>query len=169
MFRINFNWRILNSWLDFNKGTWLNFRWKKPHRSIDLWGSNIVIATGFEPVTVCLEGRCSIQLSYATKNKKGDEKAHPLVGVPGFEPGISWSQTRRHNRTRPYPVKKRIKSLLFISISFWSLSESECKNNDNVVFCKHSQKKALWHYPSWVSLCGERGIRTPGTLTRTPV
>ena len=25
-----------------------------------------VIALGFEPRTVCLEGRCSIQLSYAT-------------------------------------------------------------------------------------------------------
>ena len=65
-----------------------------------------MIATGFEPVTVCLEGRCSIQLSYATKNKKGDEKAHPLVGVPGFEPGISWSQTRRHNRTSHTPLKR---------------------------------------------------------------
>ena len=29
--------------------------------------SDCVIAIGFEPMTVCLEGRCSIQLSYATK------------------------------------------------------------------------------------------------------
>ena len=28
--------------------------------------SGLVIAKGFEPLTVCLEGRCSIQLSYAT-------------------------------------------------------------------------------------------------------
>ncbi len=30
-----------------------------------------VIETGFEPVTVCLEGRCSIQLSYSTIFKLG--------------------------------------------------------------------------------------------------
>ena len=40
-----------------------------------------MIAIGFEPMTVCLEGRCSIQLSYATKfNKKGDEISSPLSG-----------------------------------------------------------------------------------------
>ena len=31
-----------------------------------------VIAEGFEPSTVCLEGRCSIQLSYATEMRRED-------------------------------------------------------------------------------------------------
>src|SRR5690606_9670772 len=37
------------------------------------WGFK-VIASGFEPETVCLEGRCSIQLSYATNNNKKTEQ-----------------------------------------------------------------------------------------------
>ncbi len=40
---------------------------EKPYQMIGLF----VIATGFEPVTVCLEGRCSIQLSYSTIFKLG--------------------------------------------------------------------------------------------------
>jgi hypothetical protein len=53
-----------------------------------------VIALGFEPRTACLEGRCSIQLSYATIDK---------VGVAGFEPATSASQTRRDNRATLHP------------------------------------------------------------------
>ena len=38
----------------------------KKTRKLRVFFHSSVIATGFEPVTVCLEGRCSIQLSYAT-------------------------------------------------------------------------------------------------------
>ena len=60
-----------------------------------------MIATGFEPVTVCLEGRCSIQLSYATFQELNSEICK--VGVAGFEPATSASQTRRDNRATLHP------------------------------------------------------------------
>ena len=60
-----------------------------------------VKAEGFEPSTACLEGRCSIQLSYASINSS-------FVGVAGFEPAASCSQSRRDNRATLHPeVQKK--------------------------------------------------------------
>ena len=63
-----------------------------------------MIPFGFEPKTYCLEGSCSIQLSYGTEvKKKRGMIAHPPVGAAGFEPATSWSQTRRDDRTTLRP------------------------------------------------------------------
>ena len=63
----------------------------------------LVRLTGFEPVAYCLEGSCSIQLSYrrATLSKTVEDV---MVGARGFEPPALWSQTRCATRLRYAPT-----------------------------------------------------------------
>ena len=63
--------------------------------------------TGFEPVTIRLEGGCSIQLSY--RRMTVDIIYHAicleeLVGAVGFEPTTPWSQTRCTTRLCYAPI-----------------------------------------------------------------
>ncbi len=64
--------------------------------------------TGFEPVTIRLEGGCSIQLSYRRITADIKYQAflclEELVGAVGFEPTTPWSQTRCTTRLCYAPI-----------------------------------------------------------------
>jgi hypothetical protein len=61
-------------------------------------GMECVIPAGLEPATYGLENRCSIQLSYGI-----GLLVTVSVGVAGFEPTTSCSQSRRDNQTTLHP------------------------------------------------------------------
>ena len=54
----------------------------------------------FELPTLCLEGRCSIHLSY----RRALFFALDAIGEVGFEPTTSCSQGRRANQAAPLPA-----------------------------------------------------------------
>ena len=92
---------------------------KKPHVSVKLW----VSAEGFEPSTASLEGRCSIQLSYAPYKLKyllsgwQDSNLRPPRPKRGAMTGLRYTPSKRIDKIAerkgfepPVPVKVQLLS-----------------------------------------------------------
>ena len=102
--------------------------------------SDCVIATGFEPVTVCLEGRCSIQLSYATRMLKG-QRGKPCWPLSGWQDS---------NLRPPAPKAGAITGLRYTPNGY------PISNNWKV-------RAKVINFLAFAITRGETGIRTPGT------
>ena len=74
--------------------------------------------TGLEPITPSLEGWCSIRLSYG-QNSSACVGGAGLVGVRGFEPPTSCSQSRHATRLRHTP-EARYYNWLAVTRSIWA-------------------------------------------------
>ena len=105
---------------------------------------NQVSLKGFEPPTLGLEGRCSIQLSYRLIYFVFRKQ----IGVTGFEPATPWSQTRYSSQTEPHPVDSFTQSRL--SDTYSIIPKHYCnvkhffKNFKKVLSLKNNPGKALF-------------------------
>ena len=105
---------------------------------------NQVSLKGFEPPTLGLEGRCSIQLSYRLIYFVFRKQ----IGVTGFEPATPWSQTRYSSQTEPHPVDSFTQSRL--SDTYSIIPKHYCnvkhflKNFKKVLSQKNNPGKALF-------------------------
>ena len=68
----------------------------------------MVLRAGLEPTTLCLEGRCSIQLSYRSKSSESNHaEAHVAAKKKSALLSESFSATNAVHRINiPYPLKK---------------------------------------------------------------
>ena len=122
----------------------------------------LVIALGFEPRTVCLEGRCSIQLSYATDMfrlsfvcDRSDEIGMlcPAELRDRYVFSLSFVCDRSDEVGMLYPAELCLFCL-------------PCLPTGRRQACKRPVKKTLVNRMTYKGGCGETGIRTLATLSR---
>ena len=105
--------------------------------------------TGFEPVTIRLEGGCSIQLSYRRVNHDTytmHRCLEELVGAVGFEPTTLWSQTRCATRLRHTPIHLSLPyrtscgTVCILGVTLKNVNtyhEKKAKKLNECIFIKH--------------------------------